>query len=161
MHIADWLQKLGMSEYAERFADNRIDISVLPDLTDQDLEKMGVVLGDRRKILRAILRIASEAPAIPQATAVDERPRQDTAERRQLTVMFADLVGSTVINSARRRGFARNHRGLSPLLQRIGRAQWRLRREVHRRRCARLFWLSCAAEAHSIVTRRKLCRKAA
>jgi hypothetical protein len=73
MHIADWLQKLGMSEYAERFADNRIDISVLPDLTDQDLEKMGVVLGDRRKILRAILRIASEAPAIPQATAVDER----------------------------------------------------------------------------------------
>jgi hypothetical protein len=52
--IADWLAKLGMSEYAQRFAENRIDISVLPDLTDHDLEKLGVVLGDRRKMLRAI-----------------------------------------------------------------------------------------------------------
>ena len=50
----DWLEKLGMSEYAQRFAENRIDFSVLPDLTDQDLEKLGVVLGDRRKMLRAI-----------------------------------------------------------------------------------------------------------
>src|SRR3984893_13297843 len=99
MQIADWLQKLGMSEYAQRFAENRIDLSVLPDLTDQDLEKMGVVLGDRRKILRAISLIASEAPAVPQAKAVDERPRQDTAERRQLTVMFADLVGSTALST--------------------------------------------------------------
>ena len=49
--IADWLKKLGMSEYAERFAENRIDILVLPDLTDQDLKDLGVVLGDRRKIL--------------------------------------------------------------------------------------------------------------
>jgi hypothetical protein len=47
--IADWLEKLGMSQYAERFAENRIDLSVLPDLTDQDLEKLGVLLGDRRK----------------------------------------------------------------------------------------------------------------
>ena len=47
--IADWLAKLGMSEYAQRFAENRIDFSVLPDLTDQDLEGLGVVLGDRRK----------------------------------------------------------------------------------------------------------------
>ena len=51
--IADWLEKLGMSEYAQRFAENRIDFSVLPDLTDQDLKDLGVVLGDRRKILRA------------------------------------------------------------------------------------------------------------
>src|ERR1700694_4549338 len=88
MQIADWLQKLGMSEYAQRFAENRIDISVLPDLTDQDLEKMGVVLGDRRKILRAIALIGSEAPAVPQAAAADASPRQDSSERRQLTVMF-------------------------------------------------------------------------
>ena len=47
--IADWLEKLGMSEYAGRFAENRIDVSVLPDLTDQDLRDLGVVLGDRRK----------------------------------------------------------------------------------------------------------------
>src|ERR1700730_14898613 len=99
MQIADWLQKLGMSEYAQRFAENRIDLSVLPDLTDQDLEKMGVVLGDRRKILRAISLIPSEAPAVPQATAADEWPRQDTAERRQLTIMFCDLVGSTALSA--------------------------------------------------------------
>jgi SAM domain (Sterile alpha motif) len=48
--IADWLKKLGMSEYTERFASNRIDLSVLPDLTDQHLEKLGVALGDRLKI---------------------------------------------------------------------------------------------------------------
>jgi hypothetical protein len=48
--IAEWLKKLGMSEYAERFAENRIDLSVLPDLTDQHLEKLGVALGDRLKI---------------------------------------------------------------------------------------------------------------
>ena len=55
--IADWLKKLGMSEYAQRFAENRIDFSVLPDLTDHDLEKLGVVLGDRRKMLRAIANL--------------------------------------------------------------------------------------------------------
>jgi len=55
--IADWLAKLGMSEYAERFAENRIDFDVLPDLTDEDLKHIGVVLGDRRKILRAIARL--------------------------------------------------------------------------------------------------------
>ena len=48
--IADWLEKLGLSEYAQRFADNAIDVSVLPDLTDEDLEKIGVLLGHRRKI---------------------------------------------------------------------------------------------------------------
>ena len=57
--IGDWLEKLGMSEYVERFAQNRIDFSVLPDLTDQDLEKLGVVLGDRRKMLRAIANLES------------------------------------------------------------------------------------------------------
>ena len=52
--IADWLKTLGLSEYAARFAENRIDFSVLRDLTDQDLKDLGVVLGDRRKMLRAI-----------------------------------------------------------------------------------------------------------
>jgi SAM domain (Sterile alpha motif) len=49
--IVDWLEKLGMSEYAQRFAENRIDFSVLRELTDQDLKELGVVLGDRRKML--------------------------------------------------------------------------------------------------------------
>ena len=66
--IADWLEKLGMSEYAQRFAENRIDFSVLPDLTDQDLEKLGVVLGDRRKILRAIAALDGATQAAPVAS---------------------------------------------------------------------------------------------
>jgi hypothetical protein len=52
--IADWLNRLGMSEYAQRFADNDIDASVLPELTDQDLKDLGISLGHRRKMLRAI-----------------------------------------------------------------------------------------------------------
>ena len=97
--IADWLEKLGMSEYAQRFAENRIDFSVLPELTDQDLKDLGVVLGDRRKILRAIAGLKSTetvAPS-PATEAVIARP-QDAAERRQVTVMFSDLVGSTALS---------------------------------------------------------------
>ena len=56
--IADWLEKLGMSEYAQRFAENDIDISVLPDLTDQDLKELGVSLGHRLKMLAAIRELA-------------------------------------------------------------------------------------------------------
>ena len=52
--IADWLEKLGMAEYAERFAENDIDMAVLPDLTDQHLKDLGVSLGHRLKMLRAI-----------------------------------------------------------------------------------------------------------
>ena len=101
--IADWLEKLGMSEYTQRFAENRIDISVLPDLTDQDLEKLGVLLGDRRKILRAIANLeaaAKSAPAIAAAPASAVAVgSHDTAERRQVTVMFSDLVGSTALSA--------------------------------------------------------------
>ena len=102
--IADWLEKLGMSEYAPRFAENRIDFSVLPDLTDQDLEKLGVVLGDRRKMLRAILNLEATNKSAPdiavEATASAMPVRlHDTAERRQVTVMFSDLVGSTALSA--------------------------------------------------------------
>jgi class 3 adenylate cyclase len=99
--IADWLKKLGMSEYAQRFVENRIDLSVLPDLTDQDLEKMGVLLGDRRKMLRAIgdLGTAPGTVTAPSAPVETEPTRQDDAERRQLTVMFTDLVGSTALST--------------------------------------------------------------
>src|SRR6516165_12324720 len=95
--IADWLEKLGMSEYAQRFAENRIDFSVLSDLTDQDLEKIGVVLGDRRKMLRAIGELTGASVPAPQPPATKPIP-QDTAERRQLTVMFTDLVGSSALS---------------------------------------------------------------
>src|SRR6266702_2958660 len=94
--IADWLEKLGLSEYAQRFADNAIDLSVIRDLTEQDLKDLGVLLGHRRKILRAIAELP--AAAAPAETATEPAPR-DEAERRQLTVMFADLVGSTALSA--------------------------------------------------------------
>jgi len=99
--IADWLDKLGMSEYTQRFVENRIDFSVLPDLTDQDLEKMGVVLGDRRKILRAIAALGNSGKASQRATPAEATPAVrplDAAERRQVTIMFSDLVGSTALS---------------------------------------------------------------
>jgi class 3 adenylate cyclase/predicted ATPase len=101
--IADWLERLGMSEYAQRFAENAIDFSVLPDLTDQDLEKLGVLLGHRRKLMRAIANlevIEKDAPAVPVAPGPSATPRAaESAERRQVTVMFSDLVGSTALSA--------------------------------------------------------------
>ena len=102
--IADWLKTLGMSEYAERFAESDIDIDVLSELTDHDFDRLGVSLGHRRKMLRAIRELSASpiaasterqasAPTVP-----DPAPR-DTAERRQVTVMFSDLVGSTALSA--------------------------------------------------------------
>jgi hypothetical protein len=109
--IADWLKKLGMSEYAARFAENRIDLTVLRDLTDQDLKDLGVVLGDRRKMLRAIAELSdapagvapapAEAPAPPPIVAPPafSAAVEAAGERRHLTVMFCDLADSTGIAS--------------------------------------------------------------
>src|SRR6516165_390086 len=119
--IADWLEKLGMSEYAQRFADNDIDFSILGDLTDQHLKDLGVAsLGHRLKILRAITELdRQEATAAPPAAArvpvsgpappslpttpvaalprTTPRSQEAAGERRYLTVMFCDLVDSTGI----------------------------------------------------------------
>ena len=96
--IADWLKQLGMSEYAERFAESDIDTSVLRDLTDQDLKELGVSLGHRRKMLRAIAELPGAAADLPEPASAEPKP-QDTAERRQVTVMFSDLVGSTALSA--------------------------------------------------------------
>ena len=96
--IADWLKQLGMSEYAERFVESDIDTSVLRDLTDQDLKELGVSLGHRRKMLRAIAELPGAAPTSPQPAFTEPKP-QETAERRQVTVMFSDLVGSTALSA--------------------------------------------------------------
>jgi class 3 adenylate cyclase len=96
--IAEWLASLGMAEYTQRFVENRIDLSVLPDLTDQHLEKLGVALGDRLKILRAIRELSGTAMAATLAAAAVAPVVQDSAKRRQLTVMFCDLVGSTALS---------------------------------------------------------------
>jgi class 3 adenylate cyclase len=113
--IADWLEKLGMSEYAQRFADNDIDFSILGDLTDQHLKDLGVAsLGHRLKILRAIAKLDREeataaplaaarappsgpAPRSPSPTPVAAPPQEAAGERRYLTVVFCDLVDSTGI----------------------------------------------------------------
>ena len=97
--IAEWLEKLGMSEYAQRFVENGIDFSVLAHLTDQDLKDIGVLLGHRRKILAAITEITGTAPAAPAPTPASEPKPHDTGERRQVTVMFSDLVGSTALSA--------------------------------------------------------------
>ena len=96
--IAAWLETLGMSEYAERFAENRIDLSVLPDLTDQHLKDLGIALGDRLKILRAIRELVGVVPISPQSVIAEQKP-QESAERRQVTVMFSDLVGSMALSA--------------------------------------------------------------
>ena len=102
MDVASWLRSLGLEQYEAVFRENAIDVSVLPDLTDQDLEKLGVLLGHRRKLLRTIANLETTAKAAQGAVGVpadvDASPR-DTAERRQVTVMFSDLVGSTALSA--------------------------------------------------------------
>ena len=94
--IADWLEKLGLGQYAQSFAENGIDVSVLPHLTEQDLKDLGVLLGHRRKMLVAIAEPVGAVQAPPQPALTEPQP-QDTAERRQVTVLFSDLVGSTAL----------------------------------------------------------------
>jgi class 3 adenylate cyclase len=115
--IAEWLETVGLSEYARRFADNDIDPSVLRHLTDQDLKELGLSLGHRRKMLAAIAEMgnssvaagpepsnAATAPARHVPAAMTSQPStsataQVAGERRYLTVMFCDLVGSTSISA--------------------------------------------------------------
>ncbi len=90
--IADWLEKLGLGQYAQRFAENGIDIGVLPDLKDEDFDRLEVLLGHRRKMQRAIAELDQAGLTAGPASAHD-------AERRHLTVMFCDLVGSTALSA--------------------------------------------------------------
>jgi class 3 adenylate cyclase len=96
--VADWLEKLGLGQYVQRFAENDIDLSVLPHLTDADLEKIGVSLGHRRKILAATADLVGGAQSAPGPVRLDPK-QQEAAERRQVTVMFSDLVGSTALSA--------------------------------------------------------------
>jgi len=95
--IAEWLASIGLGEYAQRFADNAIDLSVIRDLTEQDLKDLGVLLGHRRRILRAIAQLDGVAPA-PTGTATEPVLR-DEPERRHLTVVICDLVDSTALSA--------------------------------------------------------------
>ncbi|MGY3506939.1 class 3 adenylate cyclase/tetratricopeptide (TPR) repeat protein [Bradyrhizobium sp. USDA 4472] len=95
--IEQWLEKLGMSGYAQLFLENRIDTTVLGELNDQDLRELGIVLGDRKKLMRAIRELHASDNIARSATSPESVP--DAAERRQLTVMFCDLVGSTALST--------------------------------------------------------------
>ncbi len=95
--IAQWLEELGLSKYADLFAENEIGLDILPDLTEADLKDLGIPLGDRKRLLKAVaVAELPEGPLEPEA-APNVAPE---AERRQLTVMFCDLVGSTELSQA-------------------------------------------------------------
>ena len=101
MDIAAWLRSLGLEQYEPAFRANEIDEGVLPSLTSEDLREIGVVpIGHRRRLLDAIAALSDGLPAA-EATPVAAAPSAATAEaeRRQLTVMFRDLVGSTALSA--------------------------------------------------------------
>jgi class 3 adenylate cyclase len=97
MDVGSWLRNLGLGQYEALFRASEIDVDILPELTDVDLEKLGVPLGHRKRLLRAISGLAAETSAAPSAST-GAKPH-DAAERRQLTVMFCDLVGSTAVST--------------------------------------------------------------
>ena len=98
MDVGDWLRSVGLGQYETTFRDSEIDSEVLPELTDADLEKLGVPLGHRKRLIKAITALNMRAAgSTPAAGGVG--PEADAAERRQLTVMFCDLVGSTAISA--------------------------------------------------------------
>ena len=99
--VADWLEKLGLGQYARRFAENDISFSILSDLTDQHLKEIGVSsLGHKLQLLRAIAELTGPEKDAPRVGVQGTTAAtQDAAERRQVTVMFSDLVGSTALSA--------------------------------------------------------------
>ena len=98
MDITAWLQGLGLQQYEQALRDNAIDAEVLLELTEADLEKLGILLGHRKKLLKAIATLGADNATPSHPIASPPEPGSPTqAERRQLTVMFVDLVGSTAL----------------------------------------------------------------
>ncbi|NOJ48756.1 AAA family ATPase [Bradyrhizobium archetypum] len=102
--VAEWLDQHGLARYAQTFIENNIDYDVLPDLTENDLKNLGVSLGHRKTLLRAIETLAvarqastTTATAQPATEALLPSEHRE-AERRQITVLFCDLVGSTQLS---------------------------------------------------------------
>src|SRR3954454_24232291 len=91
MDVGTWLRNLGLGQYEAAFREAGLEADILPELTEQHFKELGVSLGHRLRLLRAIRELAGSAPAKSATNG------QDSAERRQLTVMFGDLVGSTAL----------------------------------------------------------------
>ncbi len=100
MDVAVWLQGLGLERYVPAFLENRIEADILPSLTVDDLKDLGVTLvGDRRRLLDAIAALGAAVPPAATPVAAPDPTAPAEAERRQLTVMFCDLVGSTALST--------------------------------------------------------------
>src|SRR5271167_182423 len=97
MDVGDWLRSLGLGQYETLFRQNDIDAEVLSELTEGDLEKFGVSFGHRKRLLKAIASLGSTETTVKPAAPLAVQTSTDAAERRQLTVMFCDLVGSTAL----------------------------------------------------------------
>jgi predicted ATPase/class 3 adenylate cyclase len=103
MDVGGWLRNIGLGRYAPVFIENAIDSDVFPDLTEGDLEKLGIPLGDRKRLIKAIRTLLADSPTASITSGVTEdaqggQPRVAVAERRHLTVMICDLVGSTALS---------------------------------------------------------------
>ncbi|MGB9383569.1 MAG: adenylate/guanylate cyclase domain-containing protein, partial [Pseudolabrys sp.] len=103
MDVGGWLRNLGLGKYEPAFVENAIDFDVLPELTEGDLEKLGMTLGDRKRFIKAVKAMGGDSPGAPARSEVDGPPGNYSpmaaAERRHLTVMICDLVGSTALSA--------------------------------------------------------------
>ena len=141
MDIGTWLHGLGLQQYEQAFRDNAIDAATLPELTAEDLKDLGVSLvGHRRKLLAAIAALRSVVSPVPDTPAA-----AFAVERRQLTMMFCDLVGSTALSGRLdpedlREVIGAYHRAVGVVV-----AGFEGCRELHGRRRAGLFWLPASA----------------
>ena len=97
MEIGEWLRRLALQQYEQTFRDNAIDTESLPDLTETDLEMIGVLLGHRKRILRAIEKLAPKV-TLEEKTSAPSRSAE-SGELRQISVLFCDMVGSTELSS--------------------------------------------------------------
>ncbi len=96
--ISKWLEDLGLGRYTDVFAENEIDFDALPHVPEEDLKEIGIALGARRKLLAAIAKLESRIEPMPNQEAAGGRPVGAEAERRQMTVMFCNLAGSTALS---------------------------------------------------------------
>jgi hypothetical protein len=100
--IADWLEELGMSEHVQRFVDNKIDVSVLQYLTDQDLKEIGIPLGHRRKMLAAIDKLSGQpAGAVKEGTRASTVMQGDSSMIRSDTAHIVYVMAGTIPVHAR------------------------------------------------------------
>src|SRR3984893_18279598 len=99
MDLGDWLRSVGLEQYETVFRENAIDETILHDLTENHLREIGVPLGARLKLLKAIAALSARTSATDPSVAVAPTRPIDDVERRHVTVMFSDLIGSTALSA--------------------------------------------------------------